>query len=104
MLTRNHAASARFFGVCAALLILWAYVLVAWLDAPVKESQYSDSAVAKRLLVEAALDRQLEAERREEAAQEYCGNAGWKISEDNKTLTCIPRKGKPYKNQLTSAK
>jgi hypothetical protein len=41
-------------------------------------------------------DLQLEVEIREASAQAICGNAGWRMSDNNKTFTCIPRQGKPY--------
>lgn len=88
-----HRAS-RFFGLGITALVLGAYGLASWVDS--RPEVIADHNALKQAALRTALSRQIDAETRDAAAQAYCGNAAWKISEDNKVLTCMPRKGKAY--------
>jgi hypothetical protein len=83
--------SAKTFNIIAILGVLFLYAITGHLDHPMQ-----DPKVKKDGLLRTALDSAQDDVIRSTAAQEYCGNAGWKFSEKPFALVCIPRHGKPY--------
>lgn len=81
--------------ICSAILaVVWLYIGAAYLDAPYQHP--IDTQFAKHEYLLEATNPELEDSTRSFAAQKYCGNAGWELSENGKNLKCIPRRGKPY--------
>ncbi len=75
----------------AVLGVLFLYAIADRIDHPMP-----DPKVERNNLLHIALDSSLDEAARAVAAQEFCGNAGWKFSEKPFGLVCIPRRGKPY--------
>lgn len=94
----NHSTpfSSKFFGLGAAVCVL-AMIFSAQVEDAFKAKR--DPEATRQELLAKTLDRQLDAEARDKAAAQICGNAGWKLSKDEKSIICIPRRGKPYTAQ-----
>jgi hypothetical protein len=96
MTDHNTPFASKFFGLGAAVCVL-ALIFSAQVEDALKTKR--DPEATRQELLAKTLDRQLDAEARDAAAAQICGNAGWRLSKDEKHVECVPRRGKPYTAQ-----
>ena len=90
----NHSTpfASKFFGLGAALLVA-ALIFGAQVDDATKAPK--DPEKTRQEIINSMLKAQAD----DKLAAKICGNAGWRLSKDEKHVECIPRRGKPYTAQ-----